>query len=133
MARNRTKQTEALPHALVRLIHAATKAGSDADGVDLTGTAEALRDLGQLALWTLPVQGVFVVNNNDVDVRIARIASEHLGLKKARHEFSKALAAVDSFERREPIESAQNHIHTITDAAYYYAGLAFGITLTHLS
>ena len=133
MPRHRSKEARALPQGLVRLIHAARRSGTDSEGSDLRGVPDALRELGELALWALPIHGVFVANNSDMDVLITRIASEHLGLKEARHEFSDALRAIELFERRDPIESAHNHIHTISDAAYYYAGLAFGITLTDFS
>jgi hypothetical protein len=117
----------------VRLIHAARTSGIDSEGSDISGVPDALSDLGELALWALPIHGVFVANNNDMDVLITRIANDHLGLREARREFSDALRAIEVFERRDPIESAHNHIHTISDAAYYYAGLAFGITLTDFS
>jgi hypothetical protein len=134
MPRHRSKrETRALPPRLVRLIHAARTSGIDSEGSDISGVPSALKDLGELALWALPIHGVFVANNSDMDVLITRIASDHLGLKEARREFSDALSAVEVFERRDPIESAHNHIHTLSDAAYYYAGLAFGITLTDFS
>lgn len=133
MARHRSNQSQELPQALMRLIHAAKKSGTDSGGSDITGVAAALQDLGGLALWALPIHGVFVPNNNDVDVIITRIASEHLGLKEARREFSDSLNSVELFERRDPIETAHNHVHTVSEAAYYYAGLAFGVTLTDFS
>lgn len=134
MPRHRSKkEARALPQGLVRLIHAARTSGVDSEGSDISGVPDALRGLGELALWALPIHGVFVADNNDMDVLITRIASDHLGLKEARREFGDALRAIEVFERRDRIESAHNHIHTISDAAYYYAGLAFGITLTDFS
>jgi hypothetical protein len=134
MPRHRSKkETRALPQGLVRLIHAAKTSRTDSEGSDIRGVSDALRELGELALWALPIHGVFVANNNDIDVLITRIASDYLGLKEARGEFGDALGAIELFERRDPIESAHNHIHTISDAAYYYAGLAFGIALTDFS
>lgn len=133
MARHRSNESHGLPQVLVHLIHAAKKSGTDSGGSDFTGVAAALQDLGELALWALPIHGVFIPNNNDVDVIITRIASEYLGLKEVRREFSEALKAVELFDRRDPIETAHNHVHTVSEAAYYYAGLAFGITLTDFS
>jgi hypothetical protein len=131
MPRHRSKkEARALPRGLARLIHAAKTSGTDAEGSDISTVPDALRELGELALWALPIHGAFVANNNDIDALITKIAGEHLGLKKARLEFSDALDAIEIFRRRDAIESAHNHIHTISDAAYYYAGLAFGITLT---
>jgi hypothetical protein len=115
------------------LIHAARKSSRDSEGSDITGAAEALRELGELALWALPIHGVFVPNNNDVAVGIANIANERLGLKEARREFTDALNAIELFENRDRIESASNHVHTVSDAAYYYAGLAFALTLADFS
>lgn len=133
MARHRSNESHGLPQALVHLIHAAKKSGTDSEGSDFRGIAAALQELGELALWALPIHGVFTPNNNDVDVIITRIASEYLGLKEVRREFSEALRAVELFDRRDPIETAHNHVHTVSEAAYYYAGLAFGVTLTDFS
>ena len=133
MARHRSSKAQALPRALVRLIHAAQQSRTDSEGSDITGAAEALRELGELALWALPIHGVFVPNNNEVAAGITKIANERLGLKDARREFRDALNAIERFENRDRIESASNHIHTISDAAYYYAGLAFALTLADCS
>jgi hypothetical protein len=133
MPRHRSNRTQALPQALVRLIQAARNSTTDSDGADINGAADALRELGDLALWVLPIHGVFVPNNNDVAVAISKIANEHLGLKEARREFTDALSAIGAFENRDQIESANNHIHTVSDAAYYYAGLAFGLALADFS
>lgn len=133
MARHRSNESQGLPQALVRLIHAAKKSSTDSEGSDIAGIAAALQDLGELALWALPIHGVFIPNNNDVDVIITRIASEYLGLKEVRREFSEALKAVELFDSRDPIETAHNHVHAVSESAYYYAGLAFGITLADFS
>ena len=133
MARHRSSKTQALPRALVRLIHAGQQSRTDSEGADVTGAADALRELGELALWALPIHGVFVHNNNEVAVRITKVANARLGLKEARREFTDALNAIELFENRDRIESANNHIHTVSDAAYYYAGLAFALTLADLS
>ena len=133
MPRHRSEKAQALPQALVRLIHAARQATTDSEGADISGAAETLRELGELALWALPIHGVFVPNNKDVAVEIAKIANEHLGLKAARREFTDALNAIELFEDRDRIESANNHIHTVSDTAYYYAGLAFALTLADFS
>jgi hypothetical protein len=57
----------------------------------------------------------------------------HLGLEEARREFRKALQAVESFNERDAIESAHNQVRSVDDKAYFYAGLAFGITLASLA
>ena len=133
MPRHRSDKAQAIPQTLVRLIHAAGKATTDSEGADIRGAAEALRRLGELALWALPIHGVLVPNNNDVAVEITKVANQHLGLKEARREFTDALSAIEAFEHRDHIESANNHIQTVSDVAYYYAGLAFGLTLADFS
>ena len=42
MARHRSSKPQALPRALVRLIHAARQSRTDSEGSDITGAAEAL-------------------------------------------------------------------------------------------
>jgi hypothetical protein len=49
--------------------------------------------------------------------------------RAARRELREAPGVVETFEQREPIESAMNHVQTISDQAYFYAGVAFGVTL----
>lgn len=133
MARHRPRNGSALPQALVRLIHAARKSGTDSEGADISGAVEALRELGALALWALPIHGVFVANNDEIAVIVARIAKQHLGLKEAKREFHDALSVVEAFKDRDPIESALSHIQSVSDEAYFYTGLAFGITLSDFS
>lgn len=70
------------------------------------------------------------MNNNDVFIVIDRVAREHLDLAGARSEFREALNVIEPFEQRDPIETAHNHLRTASDEAYY-AGLAFGVTLTN--
>jgi hypothetical protein len=36
---------------------------------------------------------------------------------------------VEDLSNREAIESAHTHVTTISETAYYYAGLAWGVTL----
>jgi hypothetical protein len=114
---------------MVQLIEAAEHAGKDAEGSDIRGAARALRDFARLASWVLPIHGVFVPNNNDVAVIIQRIAKEHLDWEGAHSEVRAALSAVQTFELRDPIETAENHLRAVSDEAYFYAGLAFGVTL----
>jgi hypothetical protein len=104
--------------------------GVDAEKRDIKGVAPALRELGDLALWALPICGVFVPNDEEVSLVIERVATRHLGLQEARTEFRKALATVEPFDQRDAVESAHNQIRTATEEAYFYAGLAFGITMT---
>ena len=124
-----TSKPEELPPMLARLIRAVERHGHDAEGRDIKGTARALREFGDLALWALPICGVFVPNDDQISVVVDRVAAEHLGLGQARTEFRKAMTNVEAFDRRDAIESAHNQIRTISEEAYFYAGLAFGITI----
>ena len=133
MARKRFKKSERLSPLLVRLIDAAQQAREDAAGRDIRGAAQALREFGQLALWALPIHGVFVPNNHDVSMIVERVAKQHLDWDEARSELRGALTAIESFAQRDPIESAQNHLRAVSDEAYFYAGLAFGVTLVDMA
>jgi hypothetical protein len=133
MARKRFKKSERLSPLLVRLIDAAEHAREDAAGRDIRGAAQALREFGQLALWTLPIHGVFVPNNNNVAMIVERVAKQHLDWDEARSEVREALKTIESFAERDPIESAENHLRAVSDEAYFYAGLAFGVTLADLA
>jgi hypothetical protein len=133
MARHRSRKADGLPPVLVRLIRAAKHAGKDGEGVDITAVPEVLRDFGALALWAIPVYGVFVPNRDEIGVAIARVAREHLGMDEARSELREALRAVERFEVRDPIESAVNHVLSVSDEAHFYAGVAFGATLSNNS
>jgi hypothetical protein len=133
MSRRRSDSDGDLPLLLVWLINAAKHSGKDADGADIRGAPSALRELGMLASRTLAIHGVFVPNNPDVCVEIQRVSKTYLGLDQARREFRKAMKAVDAFDQRDAIESAHNHLRSVEDEAYYYAGLAFGIVLANAS
>jgi hypothetical protein len=132
MSRRRSRKDRGLPPLLVRLIQAAEHSGEDAEGADISGAPDALRELGKLALWVLPIHGVFVPNNPDISFQIQRISIAHLGLDHARKEFREALKAVEPFAQRDAIESAHNQVRSVDDEAYFYSGLAFGITLANL-
>ena len=80
MARKRARKPEQLSPLLVRLIEAAEQAGRDAEGRDIRGAARALREFGRLAVWALPIHGVFVPNNNDVSLIVLRAAKGALRL-----------------------------------------------------
>ncbi len=133
MARHRSRHAGGIPPVLVRLIQAAKRAGNDAEGRDIRGAAEALREYGALALWVLPVHGLFVPNADRVSVVIDRVAKQQFGLDEARRELRDALKVVELFENREPIESAINRVQAVSDEAHFYAGVAFGAALTDFS
>jgi hypothetical protein len=132
MSRRRLRRDGGLPPLLVRLIKAAKYAGEDGEGADISGVPDALRELGVLALWALPIHGVFVPNNPDITLEIQKISNAHLGLESARREFREALKVVEPFAPRDAIASAHNRVRSVEDEAYFYAGLAFAITLASL-
>lgn len=121
MARKRFKKSERLSPLLATLIDAAEHAREDAEGRDIRSAAQALREFGQLALWALPIHGVFVPNNNDVSMIVERVAKQHLNWEEARSEVREALKAIEAFAERHPIESAENHLRAVSDEEYFYA------------
>lgn len=127
MARHRSRHAAELPPALVRLIHAAERAGEDAERRELRAAAEGLREYGGLAVWVLPVHGLFVPNAEQVSGLIDQVAKRHFGLAETRRELREALKVLQQFDQREPIESAITQVHAASDAAYFYAGVAFGV------
>ena len=133
MSRRRALTDGTVPPLLLWLINAAKHSGRDGEGADLGGTPEALRELGALASWALPIHGVFVPNNSDISIEVERVSKAHLGLDRPGREFGRALKAVEPFGLRSDLESAHNHLRTVEDEAYYYAGLAFGIVLANVS
>ena len=131
MSPRRVLKPERLSPTLVRLIEAAEHHGTDAGaGRDISSAGAALREFGNLALWALPLRGVFVSDDERIAVIVERVAIRHLGLEEAKREFRKAIATIEAFDRRDAIESAHNQIRSVSDEAYFYAGLAFGITMT---
>jgi hypothetical protein len=96
---------------------------------DRPDEGRALRALGELALKRVPSRGIFAPAEGDLYTEIDSIAKKYLDLDTPRKEFFAATAAVEPFEKRDRIESAANHLHTVYDNAYFYTGLAFGITL----
>lgn len=129
MARHRSRHAGEMPPALVRLIQAAKRAGENVERRELRAAAEGLRDYGALAVWVLPVHGLFVPNAEPVSGLIEEVAKRHFGLADARRTLRQALNVVEQFEHRDSIESAINHLRTASDEAYFYAGVAFGATI----
>lgn len=133
MSRRRSRKDGGLPPLLVRLIKAAKHSGEDAAGADISSAPDALRELGALALWAVPIHGVFVPNHPDISFEIQRISKAYLGLDDARKELREALKVVEPFAERDAIESAHRRVRSVDDEAYFYSGLAFGITLASLA
>jgi hypothetical protein len=115
------------------VIDAAEQRGGDVEGRDLVRVARALREFGEMALWILPIHGVFVPNHDEISMIVERVAARHLGLTEVRTAFRTAVEDIEPFERRDTIESTHNHLRSVAEEAYFYAGLALGITMTTTS
>lgn len=127
--RGRQKSAGALAPTLMRIINALEQQ----DRLDWPDEGRALRALGELAVEQIPVHGVFALTGEDRDVALDRIAKKYFGLKKRQNAFFRATAGVEPFGKRDEIESAANHLRTVSDRAQFYAGLAFGITFVEYS
>jgi hypothetical protein len=134
MARRAIHRSIDTPALLARLITAAQHGSRErASHLGSGAVADALRDLGGLAQWAVPVHGVFVPNHSDVSTAIESVARAHLQFDIARREFRKALAKVPDTTERDDIASAHTHVRSVSDEAYFYAGLVFGVTISSLS
>jgi hypothetical protein len=126
MSPRRTKKAAGALSPLLALLISALEEQASLDSSD---EARALRAFGELAVKQIPTRGLFAPMESELDRAIDQIAKGHLGLKTPRKEFFKATATVEPFAKRDEIESAANHVQTVSDHAHFYAGLAFGITL----
>ena len=100
------------------------------------GHAEALSELTALALRKVPSRGIFdpaARGEHEVFVAIEAVAQAHLELAGARTALRAALdAAALDLERRDEIERAALQVQSVSDTAYFYAGLAFGLASAHV-
>jgi hypothetical protein len=95
------------------------------------GHASALRELTALALRKVPSRGIFdpaVRSEEDLFAAIEAIAKAHLELVEARVAWRRALEGgrLDLIER-DSLEQAAAQVQSVSDTAYFYAGLAFGL------
>lgn len=128
-----TSPDSSLPQLVSRLVLAAKNSRrdvGDSSAVDLVG---ALQSLARLALWIVPSHGVFVPNHEEVVASVSQIATDHLGFRDAQRELYEALERIQADERRESLESAVGRLREVSDAAYFYAGLVFGLTMADTS
>lgn len=95
------------------------------------GHAEALVELTALALSKVPARGIFdpaARGEHELFAAIESVAQAHLDLADARTALRRALQAADlSLDRRDDIERAALQVQTVSDTAYFYAGLAFAL------
>ncbi len=101
------------------------------------GHARALRDLTALALIKVPARGIFdpgVRNEDDLFAAIESIATTHLAFVDARAAWRSALKSAGlSFDQRDALERAALELRGVSDTAYFYAGLAFGLAYFDVS
>lgn len=95
------------------------------------GHAEAFIALTSLALQKAPVRGIFdpgVRDEPELFAAIESVAVAHLRMSQARSTWRQALTAAElPLDRRDDIETAALQVASVSDTAYFYAGLAFGL------
>ena len=96
------------------------------------GHARALRDLTSLAVRKVPARGIFdpsARGDDEVFTAIEVIANRHLGRTRARASWKAAVRGAQlEFATRDRLERAALSVQSVSDTAYFYAGLAFGLT-----
>jgi hypothetical protein len=100
------------------------------------GHASALRELTALALHKVPARGIFdpaVRGEEDLFAAIESVAKAHLELVEARVVWRNALEAGGvNLEQRNALEEAALQVQSVSDTAYFYAGLAFGLAFVYV-
>ena len=131
MAHRRVRQRR--PHAVVvsdwplPLRQLVTAARSECPA----GHAEMLSELTGLAIRKVPARGIFdptARGEDELFRAIEALALQHLDLATVRTTWRRSLEAAElPFERRDAIESAARQLLDVSDTAYFYTGLAFGL------
>jgi hypothetical protein len=92
--------------------------------------------LTALALHKVPSRGIFdpgVRGEEDLFAAIESVAKAHLELVEARVAWRKALEAGGvNLEQRDALEQAALQVQSVSDTAYFYAGLAFGLVFVYV-
>jgi hypothetical protein len=95
------------------------------------GHGDALKELAALALTKVPARGIFDPTTRGEDElfsAIESVAQAHLELADARKAWRSALRrAALAAETRDEVERTALQVQTVSDTAYFYAGLAFGL------
>jgi hypothetical protein len=85
----------------------------------------------------MPARGIFdpaAAGEHELYATIDRIAKAHLSSARARAAWQKAIEAANlELTLRDNIEVAAAEVRHISDSAYYYAGLAFGLVFASRS
>jgi hypothetical protein len=96
------------------------------------GHAGALKELTSLALTKVPARGIFdptARGEHDLFTAIDVIAGRHLGMADARVAWRRALRSAPlELPVRDRVEHAALRVQGVSDTAYFYTGLAFGLT-----
>ena len=96
------------------------------------GHAGALRDLTTLAMAKVPSRGIFdpsARGEQELFTAIEVIANRHLGRKQARVAWRTAMRHANlELAAQDRLERAALEAQSVSDTAYFYAGLAFGLT-----
>jgi hypothetical protein len=96
------------------------------------GHADAVRELTALAMIKVPARGIFDPTSrgeHELFTAIEVVATRHLGLGNARVAWRGALKRSSvELHARDEIERAALRLQGISDTAYFYAGLTFGLT-----
>jgi hypothetical protein len=100
------------------------------------GHASALRELTALALHKVPARGIFdpaVRGEEDLFAAIESVAKAHLELVEARVAWRSALEVCSlNLDQRDGVEQAALQVQSVSDTAYFYTGLAFGLAFAYV-
>jgi hypothetical protein len=128
---DRAYSIDLLPPLLIRIIEAAEQTAAASD--TRKGHALALAAFGGWALTAVPARGVLAPGRDPDYQAIERIAEHHLSFRIAYRAMQQALLVMKGAPGLAELESAQTWVRSVSDDAYYYAGLAAGVTLAELA
>lgn len=74
----------------------------------------------------------FVATQEDIELIIDRAAKLRFGGGDAKREFDEAVRIIEDFHQPDEIETAMNGVRAADSDAYFYAGVAWGITLASM-
>lgn len=101
---------------------------------DDRAAAKALRALAALAAVEVPRHGVFApAERDELYSAIEGIAVAHLGLAESKRAFTAATNRVADLALRDRIQVTAIERQMVSDRVYFYAGLAFGVTVSRLA
>jgi hypothetical protein len=95
------------------------------------GHGAALAEFTTLAMRKVPARGIFDPGDRsepELFDSVEAVASRHLGLGRAKKALSASFEAARlPFEQQDAIEQAALEVKGISETAYFYVGLAFGL------